>query len=57
MYEEGLGVQQDYQTAVKWFALAAEQGIAEAQLVLGAMYCGGHGNRAYVGKYCGSEWQ
>ena len=31
LYLNGLGVPQDIQTATKWFALAAEQGHAEAQ--------------------------
>ena len=43
MYDNGQGVSQDYKTAAKWYALAAEQGHAEAQLVLGAMYYGGYG--------------
>ncbi len=43
MYDEGLGVLQDYKTAVKWYRLAAEQGIAVAQLNLGWMYKEGQG--------------
>ena len=31
MYEDGRGVTQDYQEAVKWYRKAAEQGDAEAQ--------------------------
>ena len=31
MYDKGLGVPQDYKTAVKWYRLAAEQGFAGAQ--------------------------
>ena len=43
MYSEGLGVNQDYKTAVKWYALAAEQGLANAQYNLGRMYSLGQG--------------
>ncbi|MEX4056507.1 sel1 repeat family protein [Haemophilus influenzae] len=43
MYEEGLGVKQDYFEAVKWFRKAAEQGYAKAQASLGSMYYKGHG--------------
>ena len=38
MYRNGQGVPQDYKTAVKWYTLAAEQGIALAQNVLGEIY-------------------
>ena len=34
MYSEGQGVPQDYKTAVKWYRLAAEQGVARAQSTL-----------------------
>ena len=37
------GIPQDYKEAVKWFRLAAEQGVAEAQFNLGAFYAGGKG--------------
>ncbi len=43
MYHEGQGVPQDYAEAVKWFRLAAEQGNADGQYVLGSMYYKGHG--------------
>ena len=43
MYLEGRGVPQDYQTAVKWYTLAAEQGNAGAQYNLGLMYLEGRG--------------
>ena len=36
-YRKGIGVTQDYKTAVKWFTLAAEQGDAVAQYNLGIM--------------------
>jgi len=38
MYANGKGVPQDYKTAVKWYTLAAEQGVADAQFNLGLMY-------------------
>ena len=38
MYDIGQGVSQDYQTAVKWYRLAAEQGDAEARARLALMY-------------------
>ena len=43
MYDQGLGVSQDYAEAVRWFRLAAEQGDAGAQCQLGAMYATGKG--------------
>jgi uncharacterized protein len=39
----GNGVPQDYKTAVKWYTLAAGQGVANAQVNLGAMYGLGRG--------------
>ena len=35
MYEHGNGVWEDYNEAVKWYRLAAEQGKANAQYNLG----------------------
>ena len=43
MYFNGTGVQQDDQTALKWFRLAADQGDAFAQFALGNMYFMGRG--------------
>jgi TPR repeat protein len=43
MYDNGLGVAQDYKEAVKWFTKDAEQGYAEAQYNLGNMYNKGKG--------------
>jgi S1-C subfamily serine protease len=43
MYDKGLGVPQDYKTAVKWYKLAAGQGFAYAQNNLGFMYANGKG--------------
>jgi TPR repeat protein len=37
MYANGQGVQQDAQEALKWFRLAAEQGLAEAQAAIDLM--------------------
>ena len=39
----GQGIPQDYAQAVKWFHLAAEQGLAKAQFNLGLLYDTGHG--------------
>jgi len=41
MYEDGRGVPEDYAEAVRWYRLAAEQGLANAQIILGAMYANG----------------
>ena len=35
MYGKGQGVEQDFKEAVKWLQKAAEQGLVEAQRVLG----------------------
>ena len=43
MYDEGLGVPQDYKEAVKWYRMAAEHGIAKAQSGLGVCYANGLG--------------
>ena len=43
MYARGLGVAEDYKEASRWFRLAAEQGTARAQNVLGVMYQSGLG--------------
>jgi TPR repeat protein len=39
------GLPQDYAEAVKWWRLAAEQGLASAQTNLGAAYVRGEGVR------------
>ena len=41
MYENGQGVPQDYDKAVKWYRLAATQGYATAQINLAGMYVNG----------------
>ena len=43
MHSFGLGVVPDYQPAVKWYTLAAEQGNALAQYNLGRLYYLGKG--------------
>uniref|UniRef100_UPI00260B7424 tetratricopeptide repeat protein n=1 Tax=uncultured Neisseria sp. TaxID=237778 RepID=UPI00260B7424 len=41
----GLGVRQDDAQAVQWYRRAAEQGHAQAQVLLGVMYENGQGVR------------
>jgi TPR repeat protein len=43
MYENGLGVPQDFATAAKWLTLAAEQGAPTAQYLLAGLYDRGEG--------------
>ena len=43
MYANGIGVKRDFKEALKWFQLAAEQGVAEAQFSLGLTYYNGDG--------------
>src|SRR5260370_35045754 len=43
MYENGLGVPQEFTTAVNWYRRAADQGNTAAQLNLGVMYDNGWG--------------
>ena len=43
MYYNGSDAPQDYQEALKWLHLAAEQGVASAQNNLGLMYRSGKG--------------
>ena len=43
MYADGEGVKQDYGEAVKWYRMAAEQGLALAQNNMGFMYANGRG--------------
>ena len=43
MYDSGDGVTQNYMEAVKWFTLAAKQGVTPAQNILGVMYYYGDG--------------
>jgi TPR repeat protein len=43
MYATGQGVPEDDAEAARWYRLAAEQGLAEAQAYLGVMYANGEG--------------
>ena len=43
MYDNGLGVPQDYTDALEWYRMAAEQGFDKAQNNLGFMYDNGLG--------------
>jgi hypothetical protein len=43
MYQNGKGVPQDHAEAFKWYRLAANQGVVDAQLNLGVMYGNGYG--------------
>ena len=43
MYSRGEGTPMDYKEALRWYLLAAEQGIAGAQSNLGLMYEKGFG--------------
>jgi TPR repeat protein len=43
MYANGRGVPQDAVEAVKWYRMAAAQGVAMAQFGLGIMYATGRG--------------
>lgn len=42
-YYHGQGVEQSYEEALKWYRMAAEQGLAEAEYALGDMYYRGTG--------------
>lgn len=43
MYANGQGVEQNYETAAKWFRKAAEKGLHDAQFRLGRLYAAGQG--------------
>ena len=43
MYEDGRGVPQSDSEAARWYRLAADQGDADAQCILGWMYKNGRG--------------
>lgn len=43
IYEQGLGVEPDYQLAAEWFRKAAEKGHSGAMINLGSLYEGGRG--------------
>jgi TPR repeat protein len=46
MYEEGMGVSQNYQTAMDWYRRAAEQDLPQAQHNVGLLYYNGYGVQA-----------
>lgn len=54
MYYLGEGVRQNYSQAKHWFELAAKQGFARAQFLLGAMNKQGHGVRQNLSQ--AKEW-
>lgn len=43
MFMEGDGVEKDMKEAIKWFTLAAEQGLAGSQTTLAMIYEEGNG--------------
>ncbi|ROO27984.1 hypothetical protein SAOR_06650 [Salinisphaera orenii MK-B5] len=46
LYDEGYGVERNYETALEWYRRAAEQEYAKAEHNLGIMYQEGHGTEA-----------
>jgi TPR repeat protein len=42
-YYEGRGVSKDYYEAARWYRKAADQGIADVQVLLASMYASGRG--------------
>ena len=48
-YQYGEGVPQDYKEALRWYRLAAEQGMAEAQYHLASMHATGKGVLSRLG--------
>ena len=64
MYANGQGVRQDDAQAVQWYRQAAEQGDAQAQVLLGIAYESGRGVRQdsalaqeWYGKACDNGYQ
>lgn len=43
LYYEGIAIEQDYQKAMEWYLLAADQELALAQLNTGDLYENGYG--------------
>ena len=56
MYAEGNGVPQNDRTAVKWYTLAANQGLALAQFNFGVMYYAGKGGVIQDNIYAHMWW-
>ncbi len=50
MYEEGLGVPQNYLLAMNWYRQAADNGLAEAQHNMGMLYHHGYGVAENLGE-------
>ena len=46
LYQHGRGVPRSDEEAMKWFLLAADQGLSDAQFILAAMFQSGRGGRA-----------
>ncbi len=60
MYDEGLGVTQDYKEAAKWYRKAAEKGNAHAQYQMGTLCAQGKGvpkDRIEAAKWFGKAAQ
>jgi hypothetical protein len=71
MYANGEGVPQDYKGAVKWFRLAADQGLSGAKCILSELYATGAGVNKDIsiakklakegletgGNYCKEVWE
>ena len=47
LYEKGLGVEQDYEQAARWYRMAAGKGVSFAQAALGDLYANGLGVPPY----------
>jgi uncharacterized protein len=55
MFQRGWGVASNYQEAVIWFRLAADQGNSDAQKALGFNFLYARGvSRDYIRRICGS---
>ena len=50
MHHKGLGVEQNYETAIKWYEMAANQDNEDAQHTLGNLYRNGEGKKNAVTK-------
>ena len=50
MHHKGLGVEQNYKTAIKWYEMAANQDNEDAQHTLGNLYRNGEGKKGAVTK-------
>ena len=50
MYDDGLGLPQDFSRAISWYTRAAEAGIVDAQYIVGRFYGRGRGVKQNPGK-------